>query len=36
MYLIRSYKHGLYTTEVNKKVLALMDDKRYVYTAGWH
>jgi hypothetical protein len=30
MNLIRSYKHEIYTIEVNKKVLSPNDDKRYV------
>ena len=34
MNTIRSYKHLLYTEDVNKKVLGAFDDKRYILENG--
>ena len=34
MNTIRSYKHQLYTEEINKKALGAFDDKRYILENG--
>ena len=36
MNVIRSYKHDIYTTEVNKVALSSNDDKRYILEGGVH
>jgi len=36
MNIIRSYKHGLYTEEVNKVALSAEDDKRVIKEDGIH
>ena len=36
MNIIRSYKHGVYTEEVNKVALCPIDDKRYILEDGVH
>ena len=34
MNTIRSYKHQLYTEEINKKAFGAFDDKRYILENG--